>query len=176
MEKKIKNYSRGFTLIEVLMAMTVFSLFIVVFMSTQGYNISNSVQMKKDIEMHNLAELKMQEALLEPPEFSGSKSEYIDEKTFEETKWEKYSYKIEYLKLELPNLNDLVIANQDDSSKEEDKNKELQKKILDKLKTNMEKMIWQIRVTIKDKETGSSYSLASWLSNPKAKIDLNLSL
>lgn len=169
--------SKGFTLVEVLMALAVFSFFIVVFMSTQGYNITTSTRMKNDLEMHNIAEYKINEAILNLPALNDSRPEIIEEKNFEETKWAHFSYKLEYRKLELPDFNKLLPEDENaNETAEDNQNETLQKKIFEKLKTNMEKMLWQVQVTIIEKESGTEYTLSSWIQNPAAKIDLNLSL
>lgn len=178
MEKKLSPFNaKGFTLVEVLMALTIFSLFIVVFMSTQGYNITTSTRMKDELEMHNIAEYKINEAILTHPTLSDSRTEIIEEKSFEETKWARYSYKLEYRKLELPDFSKMMPEDEDQNETTEDvQNASLQKKIFDKLKQNMEKMLWQVQVTIIEKESGSEYTLSSWIQNPDARIDLNLNL
>lgn len=169
--------SKGFTLVEVLMALAVFSFFIVVFMSTQGYNITTSSRMKNDLEMHNIAEYKINEAILNPPALNDSRPEIIEEKNFEETKWARFSYRLEYRKLELPDFNKLIPEDENaNETAEDNQNETLQQKIFEKLKTNMEKMLWQVQVTIIEKESGSEYTLSSWIQNPDAKVDLNLSL
>lgn len=158
------------------MALTIFSVFIMVFMSTQGYNISGSTRMKEELELHNLAEYKMSEALLAPPALNESRTEYIEEKTFEETKWANFTYKIEYKKLELPNFGELISQDEEELITEENRNQELQKRIFQKVQENMERMIWQVAVTITDKTSGETYTLSSWIRNTKARVDLNLSL
>ena len=169
--------SRGFTLVEVLMALTIFSVFIIVFMSTQGYNITSSTRIKVELALHNLAEYKMNEALLSPPALNESRTEYIEEKTFEESKWAGYSYKIEYRKMELPNFGELISQDEEEELiTEENRNEELQKKIFEKMQENMERMLWQVEVTITEKLTGETYTLSSWIRNSKARVDLNLSL
>lgn len=174
--KIILFIQKGFTLVEVLMALTIFSVFIMVFMSTQGYNISSSTRMKEELALHNLAEYKLNEALLAPPALNESRSEYIEEKSFEETKWANYSYKLEYKKLEIPNFGELISQDEAELITEENRNQELQKKIFQKVQENMERMIWQVEVTIIDKISGETYSLSTWIRNSKARVDLNLSL
>ena len=54
------------------------------------------------------------------------------------------------------------------------RNAGLEKMVFEELKKNIEKIVWQARVTVTNKETKYSYSLATWLTNYNEKIQLNL--
>ena len=182
MGKKLKYYfhksdfhNNGFSLLEVLMALTIFSFFITAFMMSQGYNISSSSLMRKDITLHNLAELKINEALLDPPEFTNATENEVETKNFELEDYKNYKYTIEYKKMEIPNFNQLTGKGEDDNADPygENRNDAIKKMVYDKLKKNMEEILWQIRVTVTNTETDYSYELSTWIINDKAQIDTN---
>ena len=185
MDKKLKRFiycyffsdknDKGFSLLEVLMALTIFSFFITAFMMSQGYNISTSSLMREDITLHNLAELKINEALLNPPEFTNVTENEVESKNFELEDYKKYKYTIEYKKMEIPNFNQLTGKGENDEADPygENKNDAIKKMVYDKLKKNMEEILWQVRVTVTNTETDYSYELSTWIINNKVKIDTN---
>jgi hypothetical protein len=46
--------------------------------------------------------------------------------------------------------------------------------VFEELKKNIEKIVWQARVTVTNKETKYSYSLSTWLTNYNEKIQINV--
>jgi len=54
------------------------------------------------------------------------------------------------------------------------RNAALEKMVFDELKKNIEKIVWQAKVTVTNKETKYSYSLATWLTNYNERIQLNV--
>ncbi len=174
----IRNHKlneKGFTLVEVMIALTIFAVFISTFLMSQGTNISGSILMAEDITLHNLAESKINEIVLDPPTFTNALENDVESKNFEIEGYKKYKYKIEYKKLEIPNLEQLMGQSneEEDNPNQDTKTNAIKKMVFDKLKTNMEKIIWQVRVTIINTETDYSYELTSWISNPEAKLDTN---
>jgi type II secretion system protein I len=171
MANEIKKYiqnAKGFTLVEVMIAITIFALFITAFMASQGANISGSSQMQEDLMLHNLAQMKLNEALLDKPTFSTTTEKDIKTKQFEEKEFSAYKYTIEYKKLQLPDLSQLLGKQEDENSP---KNNDASKKMIyDSLKKNIEEILWQVKVTITNTETKYTYSLATWLKNDDAII------
>lgn len=163
---------RGFTLVEVMIAMTIFGLFITAFLMSQGSNITSSVTMTEDLVLQGLAERKISEVLLDKPVFTNATENDVESKVFEEEEFKMYRYTIEYKKLEFPNFQQLTGSEEDDPYGE-DQNAAVKKMVFDKLKKNMEEILWQVRVTITNTETDYSYSLSTWLTNERAKIDTN---
>ena len=45
--------------------------------------------------------------------------------------------------------------------------------VFEKLKKNMEKILWQVKVTTTNTETDYKYELTSWITNSEAKLDTN---
>ena len=178
MVKRLKNSNlsnqQGFTLVEVMISLTIFAVFISTFLMSQGTNISNSILMMEDITLHNLAESKINEIMLDPPTFSNGLENDKKSKKFEDEGYKKYKYLIEYKKLEIPNMSELMGQTEDqDNPNEDSKNNAIKKMVFKKLKTNMEKILWQVKVTITNTETNYSYELSSWITNTEAKLDTN---
>jgi len=166
------NNERGFTLLEVLIALSLFAVFTTVFILSQATNLNNSSLMAEDVTLHNLAEMKMNEIQLDPPKFTNATENETETKAFEIEGYEKYKYTIEYKKLEVPNLNELTGKEEgEDNPNEDSRNKAIQKMVFEKLKENMEKMIWQVRVTTTNTETNYAYEITSWITNKEARID-----
>ena len=174
MAKELENKftDKGFTLVEVMIAMTIFGLFITAFLMSQSANISSSVTMAEDLTLQSLAERKINEVLLDKPVFTNATENDVEIKKFEEEEFQRYQYKIEFKKLEFPNFNQLTGAGEEEEDPYgEDANSAIKKMVFDKLKKNMEEILWQVRVTITNTDTDYSYSLSTWLTNDRAKID-----
>ncbi len=168
----IFNNEQGFTLLEVLIALSLFAVFTTVFILSQATNLNNSSLMTEDVTLHNLAEMKMNEIQLNPPRFTNATENEKETKAFDIEGYKKYKYTIEYKKLEIPNLNELTGKEEgEDNPNEDSRNKAIQKMVFEKLKENMERMIWQVRVTITNTETDYAYEITSWMTNNEAKID-----
>lgn len=181
MAKKLETFSlssliknqEGFTLVEVMIALTLFAVFTTVFIMSQATNQNNSTLMSEDIKLHNLAEMKINEVILDPPKFSNATESEKETKAFEIEGYETYKYTIEYKKLEIPNLNELTGKDEEDDPNGESRNNAIQKMVFEKLKENMEKIIWQVKVTVENTETQYAYELTSWIENREARIDTN---
>lgn len=173
MVKKIISNSRGFTLVEVMIAMTIFALFITAFLMSQGSNITSSVTMTEDLVMQGLAERKISEVLLDKPVFTNATENDVETKNFEEEEFKHYKYTIEFKKLKFPNFEQLTGLKSEDESNQPDKNAGVKKMVFDKLKKNMEEILWQVRVTITNTENDYKYSLSTWLTNDRAQFDTN---
>ncbi|MBC74454.1 MAG: hypothetical protein CME64_00405 [Halobacteriovoraceae bacterium] len=174
MDKRVikTTNSKGFSLVEVMIAMTLFALFITAFLMSQGSNISGSINMEEDLTMQALAQTKINEVLLNKPVFTNATENDVETKNFEEEDFKRYKYTIEYKKLEFPNFQQLTGTEEDDPYGENRSNA-IKKMVFDKLKKNLEQILWQVRVTITNTETDYQYSLSTWLTNDDAKIDTN---
>ncbi|MDA8793847.1 hypothetical protein N9N67_11415, partial [Bacteriovoracaceae bacterium] len=163
--------------LEVLVAVMLFMVFILAFYSSQGYNINDSRILEEDLRMNELATNILNQTTLNPPNFGNS---YKQTKTFEEKEFSNYSYTVEMEKLELPDLAKLIPSPEEDSSASAEDAEfaadvnALQKMVLEKVKTNVERIIWQIRITITHKVDKTNYSLSTWITNPNEKVELDL--
>lgn len=175
---KFLSNQKGFTLVEVMIALTLFALFVTAFIMSQGSNITMSTQMSEDLIMSSLAERKMNEVLIDPPEFTNATENDVETKNFEEEGYKKYKYTIEFKKLEIPDLSQLMgQANSDEEAEEnngpDNRNDSIRKMVFQKLKLNIERILWQVKVTITNSETDYKHEVTSWITNDKAKLDTN---
>ncbi len=172
---EMKNNQSGFSLLEVLIALTIFGLYATVYISTQSGNLGTSIRMSNDLKLHNLAEMKMNEALIGKREFTNATKNDVDSGSFEISGYETYKYEVTITPIEFPSFEELMGKTSDESS-EENKSDPLQQMIFEKLKKNMEEIIWQIKVKIIDTISGDEYELNSWINKSNAKIDTNFNL
>jgi prepilin-type N-terminal cleavage/methylation domain-containing protein len=169
--KKMKN-NQGFSLLEVLIALTLFGVFATVYLSSQGYLIGDSTVMRNENILRTLAEYKMNQVILDPPEFIDSLENRKDKKVFDEDIYKNFEYTVEYKKLNFPDLSTMTSSGQDE--KQPDPNESVKKVVFEKIKKNLDTMVWQIKVTIKDKTTDHTFSLSTWYHNTKAQVELDI--
>lgn len=174
----------GFSLLEVMIAITLFAFFITAFLTTQGYNVSDSENSEQQLALHSLAERTMNELLINPPKFSNATQNTKETKKFEETEFANFEYELEIKKLVIPDFGQLF--GQGSNSQEEDdnnyysdsnksnRNSSLEKVIFEQLKKNIERILWQIRITVINKDNGMSYSLSTYLTDYNQKVQLNV--
>lgn len=172
MVKKIKNNKNGFSLIEVMIALAIFAAFATVMIQSQIINIDKSVRLRDDLEVYKLAQLKMNETLTDVKKFTNATENDPDTGSFEIEGFKNYKYKVEYKKNEFPDFAQLTGKDADDESLQEE-NSAIKKAIFEKLKKNMEKLLWQVRVTVTNSDTGYSTELTSWITDGEAKLDTN---
>jgi prepilin-type N-terminal cleavage/methylation domain-containing protein len=167
-EKMIRNNNIGFSLIEVLIGLTVFSLFMAIFAVSQGYNLSDSTQMKEEIKVKTLCETVVNGLIVTPPEFSESLTLTSETKTFEDDP--NYDYTITYKKLTIPDI--AKIQGQEEQG--EDKSSSVAMRLMEKVKENLEKIIWQVEVKVTNKSTKQFYKLSTWLYNDKTEVKFGI--
>ena len=92
-------------------------------------------------------------------------------KDFENAK--DYQYTIEYKKFFVPDMNKITGEGEAESKdKEETQQAQMEKRIFKVFKDNMEKMIWQVEVSVKNKTNDSSFKLSTWLYNQNADVQI----
>lgn len=164
----------GFTLMEVMVAMTIFAIFATAFLTTQGNNIQTSGIVEEESVMHRLAERQLALAIIDPPQFTNatantSKTNNIDVEGFKE-----YKYTLEYKKVEFPSFENFIPQSEDPL--QQDSNQAMKKRIFLKLKQNIERMLWQVRITITSPNLDVPYTLSTWITNQEAQIDANFGI
>ena len=187
MASKIIN-QKGFSLLEVMIAVTLFAFFVTAYLTGQGYNVEDSRLSEEQLILQQLAERKISELVLNPPKFSNATANLVETKTFEETEIKNYEYKIEIKKFTVPDFGQLF-SQQGSSNESNDeyasdyynpsaannqRNSDLEKLVFEELKKNIEKIIWQARVTITNKETKYNYSLSTFITNYNERIQINV--
>lgn len=176
---------KGFSLLEVMIALTMFAIFISAFLVSQGYNVSDSALSEEQLKLHMLCEQKIQEILINPPKFTNALVDLKETKTFEEKDFSNYSWTIEWKKLKVPDFGKIFASNAAQGEGEDNKyydddnkaqrNTTVETMIFDKLKENIERIVWQVRLTVTNKETNYSYTLSRWVTNYDEPVQLNLS-
>ena len=189
MDQSLKSTNqKGFSLIEVLIAITLFAFFVTAFLTSQGYNVSDSQLSEEQLMLQQLCERKINELFLDPPKFQNIMGSMKETKTFEEKDLSGFEYTLEIKKLTIPDFGQLFgqkgsmtqegqdayqgnYMNQNSSSS---RNGAIEKMVFEELKKNIEKIVWQARITVTNKETKYSYTLATWLTNYNERIQLNV--
>ena len=169
MKKMMSQFSeKGMTLLEVMIALAIFSVFIVAFMTSQGYNITDSLELRDEIILRDLAKQIMDETIINPPAFRESLTLTPETKTFDD--YENYSYTLTWKKFVIPDLDKIQGNDPNEQQGKREAGDEIQRRIFDQVKKNLEKMIWQLDVTVESKLNGKKYSVSSWLYDHEAKI------
>ncbi len=180
----LRSKHGGFSLLEVMIALTMFSIFISAFLVSQGYNVSDSALSEEQLKLHMLCERQMNEVLINPPRFTNALADLKETKTFEESDFSNYSWTIEWKKMKVPDFGKIFAAQGNAAGGEENsylddgnranRNQSLERLVFDKLKENLERVMWQVRITVTNKETKYSYALSRWITNYEEPIQLNL--
>ncbi len=153
---------------EVMIAITLFATFIAVFVLSHGQNLSDSRLIREDVFLQQLCENRLNELIINPPEFKESLTLMPEKKSYE--KDGNYEFQIEYKKFKIPDLNKITGKEEDE---EEGMNSGIQSSLYKKVQESLEKIIWQVKVTVTNKSTKYSYSLSTWLYNYKAEISIS---
>ncbi len=183
-----KLKEQGFSLIEVLIAITLFAFFITAFLTSMGYNVSDSELSKEQLTLQLLAERQISMIVLDPPKFTNVTADLKETKPFEDEEYKGYEYTLEIKKIVLPDFNQLFsqqgegpddAATDDQSSYFDDnqksgRNSTIEKMVFDEMKKNIERVIWQARVTVTNKETKYNFTLSTFITNYNEKIQLNI--
>jgi prepilin-type N-terminal cleavage/methylation domain-containing protein len=161
---------KGFTLMEVMIAIAIFSVFATAFVTGQGYNLLDSSKLKEDIRLKDLCENTINDVVTNTPELREALTLSKETKDFE--KYPDYSYTIEYKKFFVPDMTKIMGKDKNDE-KGEDKQTMLEKKIFGVFKENMEKILWQVEVTVLNKQSKEQFKLSTWLYNQNAEVKID---
>ncbi len=180
----------GFSLLEVMIAITLFAFFVTAYLTGQGYNVEDSRLSEEQLILQQLAERKINELVLDPPKFSNATADLKETKTFEEKEFSNYEYTLELKKLTIPDFAQLFAQKGGATEEAQDnydgdyfaegakgqRNAALEKMIFEELKKNIERILWQARVTVTNKETKYNFTLSTFLTNYNEKIQLNVGI
>lgn len=185
-----RNNQQGFSLLEVMIAFVLFALFVTAFLTATGYNVSESSVSEEQLLLQSLCERKINELFLTPPKFENMQSTFKETKTFEESAFSGYEYTLEIKKLSIPDFaqlfsqkggtneegNDAYEGNYFNAEGGANKqgNGGVEKLIFEELRKNIEKIIWQARVTVTNKETKATWALSTYLTNYNEKVQINV--
>lgn len=174
MEKKLKR-QKGFTLLEVIVAFSIFALFATVFLQNQSQNVFDSREMNGEMILKSLCESKMNETLVNLPDFDNALDGKKETKTFKRKGFEDYSYTLEFKRFKAPDIEALFTPQTDEEQTAEQKaQQQTLKAVFKEVKKKIESVHWEIRVTVINKLDKRTYILSTWFTDPKAKFDLNI--
>lgn len=166
---KFLGNQSGFTLMEVMIAIAIFATFGTVFVTGFGYNLVDSGKLKEDILIKDLCENKINDIVTNPPTFSDGLT--LSKETKEIDKYPDYQTIVEYKKFTLPDMSKIA-GNSEGNSDEASQKAQMEKRVFTVFKENMEKMIWQVEVTVKNKITGDTFKLDAWIYNSNAEVKI----
>jgi len=175
--KKIQKFyfsAGGFSLMEVLIAISMFAFFFVVFSTSILSNKRDSQNMHLELQMLELTEKKMEEIILAPPTFSEALTLAVEKKKFEGNENADFEYTVEWKRLELPNFLEMMEMQQ----KENDAQSGAQpstinpqvKTVLEKIQKSFNESLWQLRITVIHLPTQTNYSLTNWMQDATKKV------
>ncbi len=167
----MKLKSQGFSLVEVLIAVTLFSIFLATYYSTRSTALLQSRRIREEVVLQRLCSEKLNEVILSPPELSeiltvADQTESIATKGFE-----GYQSIVQWKKLTIPDFSALITG---EEGEEQNPRSALQKQVFDQLRDNIEKMVWQVKVTVKNPKSNYTYSLSTWVTNENAQVQIRL--
>jgi type II secretion system protein I len=165
----IKSTQDGFTLMEILIAITVFAVFVASYMVAQGFNLTDSMVLKEEMILKRLCENKINELIINPPELNSGATLSPQTKNFED--YPDYAYTVEIKQMKIPDLSKLV-----ESGEEGDNASGMsasEKRVLNKVGEALQEMVWQLKVTVAKKEDNFNYTLSTWLYKKDARIDFS---
>jgi type II secretion system protein I len=165
-KKLIQSLSnnKGFTLIEVMIALAIFAVFIVAFITSQGINLADSTKMQEEINLKNFAEYKINQIITTPPELNDSLTLSGDKGKFEEN--EDYTFEVKYKRVEI-DIQKIMGATSDENDSSASP---AQGKITQNITKNLKELVWQVEVKITNTLSGNTFTVASWIYNHKAKV------
>lgn len=168
--KNILTHHQGMTLIEIMIALAIFSIFILAFMSGQGYNLKTSEDLRNEMMLRNITENIINEIIINPPELRESLTLTPETRNYEPDN--RYRYSIEWKKFEIKEVLDALSAGGDDNvyDPEAVQRNQMRDRINQQIATNLEQLIWQLMITVEDSETGDNFSLSTFIYNDKAQV------
>ena len=175
--KVLLQEEKGFSLMEIMIAIMLFTIFYTVFHTSLSYNVMDSSLMKEELILKELCNRKMNEVILSPPDYGPGLTMAPEIKTFDEKdidNSDNYQYTLTYKKFKLPDLGKITGKNEEEEEGGGSKSGAIQKQMYQKAKKHLEKIVWQVEVKVENKETKYFYTLSSWLYNHKAKVEIRL--
>ncbi len=130
---------------------------------------------QEELTLQNLCESKLNEIILNPPRFEKSLTLMEETKSFEND-YSNYEFSIKYEQMHMPDLSEISSSGKSGESDDggDDKDAMVQKKVLKEISKNLDEMIWQVRVRVRNKSSGYNYELSTWLRNYEAKPKINI--
>ena len=137
------------------------------------------MQLSEELVLKQLCEGKINEVLIDPPEFNPQLDGKKESKSFEYDGYEDYKYTVEYKAFEAPDLAALLASEteKEDMTPEEKSRLQMLSTLFEEIKRKIETIFWQVRVTVENTADGRSFDLSTWFMDPRARYDdLNIPL
>ena len=158
---------RGMSLLEMMIAMAIAAMFGVALLTGIGGNVFRSEEMRMELKVVELLEMKVNELILDPPKFSESLlEEFTDEKEFEDFPGYVYSVKMHPFML----ADYLAALGQGPESESFEDGGELYRRVFNLVSKNVEKMVWQVEVTVTHSASKHSQAVSTLLHDRDAGI------
>lgn len=171
-----------------MIAITLFAFFITAYLTSQGYNVEDSRVSEEQLILQSLAERKINEIILDPPKFTNVNANLKETKSFEDKEYTNYEYTLEMKKLTVPDFAQLFAQKgaASDEAKESysgnyynegaksRRNESMEKMVFEELRKNIERILWQVRVTVTNKETKYNFTLSTFITNYNEQVQLNI--
>lgn len=170
MGQRIINTSQGFSLFEILVATIIFAYFSLSYTAIKFNNTNQSIIASRKNLLGQLCKNKLNEMMINPPKYETSLVLAPITGDFSDINLPGYNYKVEYKKFKLPDIKKILGKKNQNNDSENEKESSFERIILESMKENMEKMIWQIRVTVIQKEGNHEFSLSAWINDPTQKV------
>ena len=162
---------KGLTLIEVMIALAIFSTFILVYMGTERNNSLDSTRLWQNHTLQFLTSSKLNEVLLNPPPLEKSLTLRDEKKNFEQEAYKEYTYTLKWRPLELgEDFHKQIIP----ESLPEDQLQAV-RPIVKLMTKNIKEILWQVEVTVEG-PTGEVLTMAGLTRKKKKKLDLLLGI
>ncbi len=165
-----KNSQGGFSLFEVLVAISIFAVFFIVFANSFFHNQRASTELNQELAMSSLAEKVIRETLVAMPALSESLHKSNKKETFEAPN-QDYTYTVEWSRLEFPNFGELM--NAANPEEEASANQSIMNQVFKQVQEATKDVVWQMRLTIIHTASGREYPVSFWVKNPNKEITLS---
>lgn len=164
---------KGFSLLEVLIATAIFAFFIAAFSSRHSANVLSSNTIREDLILKELCLKALNETLLDPPKFSNSLTLAPEAaKVFDD--FPDYEYVVEWKEFDVKPVISMLLGGGQDDENEEETTKQALQKLEKPLVENLKKQLWQLKITVTNKNTGYFQDLTTWVYDEKAQVKLKI--
>jgi type II secretory pathway pseudopilin PulG len=174
---KLCHNPSGFSLVEVMVAFTLLANFLIVYVASKQGMLSDSANIKNELEVHQFCEEKINEIKLSPPPLNDQLTLTPETGVFKgepDSGRDQFEYSIEYKRFTLPDIFQLANAGEEEDISDSLSNQPnaMMGQVFKQIQENIKNLIWQVSVTVKNKETDHICVLSAWINNPEAEIKI----
>jgi len=125
--------------------------------------------MREEMLLEEIAESELNKLILDPPKVFNLGMTLGSGDTKPVEGYDGYERTIKWFEFKVPDYNKIQGKEEDDVDAGDAIYK---KKIFEEIKKNLEKLIYQVELTVKNKDTGFTYTLSTFVMDPKAKVKI----